>query len=297
MKVHFSHPTVAIALLLLFNTVSFAQNCKPKAGFTATRICEGAPTSFSDQSTACSGKTIASRFWYFNDRDASVSRQDNPEFTYSRSGTFSVALVVVDSEGERDSVTQTVEVVAFPNRPINIPITNLPGPTADFSYSLPSSDTPETIEFSNQSSDANNFVWYFGTGDSVAAVSGSYTYPHGGTFEVLLLAVNEEGCIDSAIQTITIKPSEEIILPTAFTPDGDGTNDVLKASMESVQSFQILIFDRGGETIYQSQNPYFQWDGTYMGTPMPSGTYPTIIKAIDSNGNHLVKQGSVTILL
>ncbi len=297
MKAHVLHPIVTIVLLVVMTTVTSAQQNKPQADFTATRVCEGSPTSFSDVSRAFQGRTVESRFWYFNDRDASISRQTNPEFTYSRAGEFEVALVIIDSEGEKDSIVQTIEVVSFPNRPINLPISREPAPMAKFTYSATSSDTPEILDFSNQSSDATNFVWYFGTGDSAAAYSGSYTYPTGGTFEVLLLATNDEGCADSAVQTITIQPSEEIFLPTAFTPDGDGSNDVLKVSAESTQSFQIMIFDRAGETIYQSQNPHFQWDGTYMGSPMPSGTYPTIIKATDSTGKHVTKRSNVTILL
>jgi gliding motility-associated-like protein len=70
-------------------------------------------------------------------------------------------------------------------------------------------------------------------------------------------------------------PGELIILPNAFTPDGDGLNDVFKAigQPENLTSFSMKIFNRWGQMVFESTDISLGWDGTYQGKPAPSGTY------------------------
>jgi len=70
-------------------------------------------------------------------------------------------------------------------------------------------------------------------------------------------------------------PGELIILPNAFTPDGDGLNDVFKAigQPDNLSSFSMKIFNRWGQMVFETKDITLGWDGTYQGKPAPSGTY------------------------
>jgi len=70
-------------------------------------------------------------------------------------------------------------------------------------------------------------------------------------------------------------PGELVLLPNAFTPDGDGLNDVFKAigQPDNLSSFSMTIFNRWGQMVFESSDISLGWDGTYQGKPAPSGTY------------------------
>ncbi len=70
-------------------------------------------------------------------------------------------------------------------------------------------------------------------------------------------------------------PSNYIFIPNAFSPDGDGLNDMFMATATSdyIQKFQMLIFDRWGGQIFESNDIFLGWDGTLHGKPLPGGIY------------------------
>jgi gliding motility-associated-like protein len=87
------------------------------------------------------------------------------------------------------------------------------------------------------------------------------------------------GCLgkDSIYVKITTDeiPSNYIFIPNAFSPDGDGLNDIFMASASSdyIQKFHMLIFDRWGGEIFESNDIFLGWDGTFHGKPLPCGMY------------------------
>jgi gliding motility-associated-like protein len=64
-----------------------------------------------------------------------------------------------------------------------------------------------------------------------------------------------------------------VYIPTAFTPNSDGMNDEFRVKGENLQDFKMLVYDRWGEKIYESENPNEGWDGTYRGNPVQNDTY------------------------
>jgi len=70
-------------------------------------------------------------------------------------------------------------------------------------------------------------------------------------------------------------PGELILLPNAFTPDGDGLNDEFKAigQPDNLTSFSMKIFNRWGQMVFETKDISLGWDGTYQGKPSPAGTY------------------------
>ena len=90
---------------------------------------------------------------------------------------------------------------------------------------------------------------------------------------------------------------DEFFIPTAFTPNGDGLNDLFKVQANFVpNTFEMSIFNRKGELMFLSQDMGISWDGQFHGQTLPSGVYVCIIKYTDRQGNIRKKQGQVMLL-
>jgi gliding motility-associated-like protein len=110
--------------------------------------------------------------------------------------------------------------------------------------------------------------------------------------------VNHMGCLAS--DTIIILPCSELWLPNSFTPNGDGKNDVFKAVYSGkIRSFHMMIFNRWGQKIFESNDINKGWNGTSEGKTLPAGTYPWYIIYQPSGNfstNKLTRSGMVTLL-
>lgn len=93
-------------------------------------------------------------------------------------------------------------------------------------------------------------------------------------------------------------PSEydDIYVPNAFTPNGDGKNDVLYVRSETIKSLSFYIYSQWGEQIFYSNSVSVGWDGNYKGSRQPVGVYVYYLKAIMENGRELNKKGTITLI-
>lgn len=101
---------------------------------------------------------------------------------------------------------------------------------------------------------------------------------------IYYLTVDNGTCKATDSLTVTAECSS-IYVPTAFTPNNDGLNDIFKAFGMELKEFQLVIFNRWGEKIFQTQDINTGWDGTYRGTPSPLGIYVWELEATDKFGN------------
>lgn len=91
--------------------------------------------------------------------------------------------------------------------------------------------------------------------------------------------------------------AEEFFIPSAFTPNGDGLNDLFKVQANFVpNTFEMSIFNRKGELMFLTQDMGIGWDGQFHGKTLPNGVYVCIIKYTDNQGNIQKKQGQVMLL-
>ncbi|HXB11937.1 MAG TPA: SBBP repeat-containing protein, partial [Bacteroidia bacterium] len=79
-------------------------------------------------------------------------------------------------------------------------------------------------------------------------------------------------CVTVTVDTIVV-PCGNLFIPDAFSPNGDGSNDILYVKGTCLQNFDFVIFDRWGNKIFESEDQSKGWDGTYKGEPMTTGTY------------------------
>jgi gliding motility-associated-like protein len=88
-----------------------------------------------------------------------------------------------------------------------------------------------------------------------------------------------------------------IILPSAFTPNHDGLNDVLKPALKlAVKRFRFSVYNRVGQMVFTSSAPGEGWDGTLNRVQQPGGTYIWVVDYIDTDGIPRTKKGTVVLI-
>jgi gliding motility-associated-like protein len=105
------------------------------------------------------------------------------------------------------------------------------------------------------------------------------------------------GCADTACATISVFDDCGFVgLPKAFTPNGDGINDIFLPLGPCIQSIDFIIFDRWGNKVFQTNDKTFGWDGKYQGVEMPQEVYTWHLIATSSVGRKFNLKGNVTLL-
>jgi len=90
-----------------------------------------------------------------------------------------------------------------------------------------------------------------------------------------------------------VSPPLNMYIPSAFSPNGDGINDLFGVKGEGIKDFQILVYNRWGEVIFESTEARKQWDGRYNGNPVEQGTY---VYKLFAAGVKKPKTGAVTVI-
>ncbi len=82
-----------------------------------------------------------------------------------------------------------------------------------------------------------------------------------------VVATDTNGCIAQDTVSVDVIADHTTFTPNAFSPNGDGNNDFwqLYGNLAGIRTFQLLIFDRWGEKVFDADVPDFKWDGTYKG--------------------------------
>ena len=108
---------------------------------------------------------------------------------------------------------------------------------------------------------------------------------------------NQNEQITSTSNIVAVEKPYAIYAPNAFSPDGDGFNDVFKVSGQGIIDFEMEIFNRWGQMVFKSSNINQKWDGTFRGKDLPTGTYIYKIKIITHGENQKsVKSGTISLV-
>ena len=109
-----------------------------------------------------------------------------------------------------------------------------------------------------------------------------------------ILITDENGC--TASDQVTVNVQLDFTVPNAFTPNGDGLNDMFMVRADFLEEFEMIIYNRWGEEIFRSEDISKGWNGMYNDTEQEVGTYMFLVKATTINGNELLKTGTVSLL-
>ena len=100
-------------------------------------------------------------------------------------------------------------------------------------------------------------------------------------FYIKLVSIFSNGCKDSAMTKVEVSPSismEEIMIPTVFTPNGDGKNDAYYVTIPEPKNFEMMVFDKGKKMIFYTTKFRDTWNGNCFGEPCIDGNYEVVIK-------------------
>ena len=337
----------------------------PFANFTATQVCLGEETVFTDFSLSGFG-TIVSWDWDFGDGNGDTVQ--NTSHIYTPSGSQNVQLIVGSDVGCSDTLLQTIEVYELPNAYFNYTVTCTDNQVVidfmDSSYTLNDSITSWFYDFGGQgaqavqdptqlfigdgdfvitqivetehgcvdtivqtvyipprpdagfyyntsnglnvgaeftfidtSTNAVSWYWLLGNGSSSTDQDPSTIYFSNGSYVITQYAYGALGCLDSSIITIvinTVTSEVNSLIPNAISPNGDGKNDVWKLDFIDLlnPNAEIKIFNRWGQTLFESKGYPYPWDGTYNGEKVPDGTYYYVIVISDEE----IYKGAILVL-
>lgn len=267
----------------------------PVVKFTGDPLsgCSPIQTVFKD-SSFIKGSTITNWNWNFGDGDQSNLK--DPIHVFYNSGTtvnvYAVTLTVKSGDGCVSVLKKDKMIQVYPL------------PVASFEAPVSTSILNPLVHFTNNSIGAANWKWDFG--DSLCApvdnISMQYNprhiYSEIGRYWVNLKIESNNGCIDSTIRSIDIDPQFVIFIPNAFTPNGDGNNDLFFAKGEYIHEFEMRIFDRWGNMIYYADHINKPWNGKMdnVGELVQQEVYVYQINIKDNKSKEHQYVGSVTLI-
>ncbi len=157
--------------------------------------------------------------------------------------------------------------------------------------------TPFTINFTNTSIGASNYLWDFGTGDTSNLINPVYTYLPLGQSTVCLTAISPTGCIDSICDTVDVFLNSVFVIPNVFTPNDDNINDIFTVQGVGLVKMDAEIYNRWGEKIFEWHTVNGGWSGrTSAGINASDGSYYYIIKASGIDGKEYFEKGTFILI-
>lgn len=258
-------------------TVNVAPCTVPTAVFAAsqTSFCSGTCIDFTDNSSG----TPTGWSWQFPGATPATSTQQNPtSICYNTPGTYTVTLIVNNAFGADTSTT-----VVTAGTPPNI-----------------NAGSAVSIAIGNQTiltatGGTGTYSWSPTTGlgsPNSASTTASPTVTT--TYTVNFTDAN--GCTDSDTVTVQVIEAYELFIPTAFSPNGDGTNDMLFVYGAGIKKMEFVVFDRFGEKVFESTSVNDGWDGTLRGKPMNTGIYSYYCSIEYFDGNTEKLKGDITLV-
>ena len=211
----------------------------PNAGFTVEQQQGCAPFSVNFTNTSTGATSFQ---WNFG--NGNFSTLTNPQNVYISSGSYTVSLIAISSNGSRDTLS------------INDFITTLPGPNVSFTSNILSGCENQTsFSFSNNTVGNNSYFWDFGDGNISTQSDPTKIYSTPGNYTVSLVGTNSIGCstVFNSPQTITINPAPSAAF-SATTTTGCGPNQVF-TFVPDVSAQGMYFWDFGDGTTSTLQNP------------------------------------------
>jgi gliding motility-associated-like protein len=198
--------------------------------------------------------------WILGDGTSS-NNPNTATTTYNSAGCYDITLIATTPEGCIGQTTYPSMICTFDN------------PVADFTVNPPVLSLLETTtNMVNASTGANTYIWNFGDATGTSVIENpEHTFPSefAASYQITLIAYSVEGCSDTAKVNIEIQDEIIYYIPNTFTPDQDEHNPVFKPIFTSgfdPNDYKMVIYNRWGELLFESNDVNYGWDGTYNGT-------------------------------
>ena len=248
----------------------------PTASYTVSdsTICDGECVTFTDNSTGATAWQ-----WTFNGgTPASANTQGPHTVCFTGPGTYNIELIASNSAGA-DTTTSTVEVFA--------------NPTIDAGSDV-TIDLGQSVTL-NATGSNGTYSWTPPTWLDCPTCPTTEATPEE-TVTYTVVVVDSNGCTASDEVTIIVDFDYVIWVPNIFSPNGDGSNDVVFVRGVGVESFNFVIYDRWGEKVFETSNLNNGWDGTFRGKKMNNAVFVYYLEATFNNGQEVTKKGDITLI-
>lgn len=224
----------------------------------------------------CAGETISYNF---------ANCLGTGDVTWSEGGNTGVNEVTIETDPDLPGtyvynflITSTVD--GCEAEPYFQPVYVFPLPIISFEVGSEDTFLGDLIDFQNTTSgfslEGNEWLWDFGDGNSQVSINAQHLFTNVGSFEVCLSLVGGESCANSFCQVIPIVPNA-INIPNVFSPNGDGSNDVLNLFFDWAEKVEMTVMNRWGNVIASLEIFDFDsgWNGKLnnIGEDMPEGVY------------------------
>jgi gliding motility-associated-like protein len=203
--------------------------------------------------------------WSFGNGQGSNGCATN--YTFYQGGCYDISLTTTEN-GCSNTLTLN-DYICVENTPV-----------AAFTTSPSEFTEPiQTVSFSNNSVGASTYSWDFGDQQSSTDQNPSHLFSNTTNgYTITLTATSSLGCVDTYQLTIQYQEDEIFYIPNSFTPDGDNFNQTFKPIFTSgfdPFNFQMTIYNRWGEIVFQTHDVQMGWDGSFGidGRDAQDGTY------------------------
>ena len=233
--------------------------------------------------------------WNFGDGGSSL--EENPVYIFDIPGTYFVSLTVTTKDGNISSYTDSIRVFSLPRVNFSLDKDIVPG-------------NNKPVYFYNSTKGAESYEWNFGDGNKTNLKEPIHYYEKPGNFTITLKARSVNGCSDSMVLLNALADKyTEIVFPNAFSPNINGPSDGYYSLKdphngifhpyfsEEVEEYQLMIFNRKGILVFESNSINIGWDGYYHQELSPQGVYVWKVRGRYSGGRSFVKMGDVTLIL
>jgi len=219
-------------------------------------------------------------YWTFG--DGKFSNEKNPTYTYNKPGKYKASLKITLNEIDIfEKELPTIEVN--------------PRPIAKMYYQ----QTGNIIKLENKSKQYSSIRWEY-IDSTIIENTWEFKISKSGTYSVKLIAENQYGCTDTIIKNIDAIYYIPIQIADAFTPDGDGVNDLFGPQVLDYNSynFTMYIYTKTGKCVFEGKGSPIWWDGTDKDTKQlcPADVYFYKIIATDNLANKQEFSGKIKLL-
>ncbi len=256
----------------------------PVVDFTADQT-EGCPP-MKVQFMDLSSNVIQGATYEWSLGNGQVSSQQHPWFEYTRSGVYSIQLVISNQYGCADTLKKTayINIYPVPNAQMSVHPDRV-------------SMLDPTVKFYDRTQGIPaGWLWDFGDLSYSQLQNTIHTYQDTGVYLATLYVTNDFGCKDTVSSEIIVYPDNTLYFPSAFSPNADNHNDFFDIKGTNITDFQINIYNRWGIEVFQSSSLSQSWDGRYDGKDCPPDVYIVRVKYRDALGGPHSYYGHVLLM-
>ena len=155
------------------------------------------------------------------------------------------------------------------------------------------------ITFIDLTKNATTGTWDFDNGNTQPYVVGenpSFNFQQADNYTINLYVENQGGCPDEYSMDICVLDENPLFIPDAFSPNGDGLNEILFVRGNAVEEIKFHVYNRWGEKVFETTSLNKGWDGTYRGMPQNTGVYVYYLDVLFMTGKRLTQKGDVSLI-